>query len=96
MHRAQLTFLVVNAVPLTVGILVFPFTDVASAPVYGRLTLGVLWGLLQGGLFVASTWWHEHRSTRSCDPIEQSLTSGLPQAGTSDASSADDSWRWGG
>ncbi|MFF3610000.1 hypothetical protein [Streptomyces sp. NPDC002463] len=93
MHRTQRRFLVVNAVPLATGIVLFPFTGLPSARVYGQLTMGVLWGVLQGGLFVASTWWHERQSTRLCDPIERSLTSALPQAGTSDASSVDRSWR---
>ncbi|MET7736587.1 hypothetical protein ABZT02_35325 [Streptomyces sp. NPDC005402] len=32
------------------------------------------WGILQYGLFVATAWLYENRSTRSPDPIEQSLT----------------------
>lgn len=92
-HRAQRSFLVVNAVPLAAGIVLSSFTDIPAEPVYGQLTLGVVWGILQLGLFVATAWLHETRSTRLCDPIEQSLTSGMPQAETSGASPVNGSWR---
>ncbi|MEV6013512.1 hypothetical protein AB0M29_43035 [Streptomyces sp. NPDC051976] len=76
-HRAQRAFLVVNGVPLAVGSLLSCFTDVPAVPVHGELTLGLVWGFLQSGLFVTTAWLYEHRSRRSSDPIEQSLTSGL-------------------
>ncbi|MGW4565265.1 hypothetical protein ACWEN3_23510 [Streptomyces sp. NPDC004561] len=93
MHRAQRAFLVVNAVPLAVTIGLFNFTHMPAVHLYGRLTLGVAWSILQCGLFVATAWRHETRSERLCDPIEQSLASGMPQAGMSGASPVNQSWR---
>lgn len=84
-HRAQRAFLAVNAVPLAAGIVLHSFTDVPAIPVYGRLTLGLLWGILQSGLFVATAWWYEARCTRSCDPIEHSLVSDILRAEQSGA-----------
>jgi hypothetical protein len=72
-HRAQRAFVVVNAVPFTTGILLSCFTDVPAVSVYGHLTLGLVWGILQCGLFVASAWWYETQATRSGDPLEESL-----------------------
>ncbi|MEU5060152.1 MULTISPECIES: hypothetical protein [unclassified Streptomyces] len=48
--------------------MVFPFTDIPAVPVHGHLTLGLVWGILQCVLFVATAWWHETRSTRLCGP----------------------------
>lgn len=73
-HRAQRAFVVVNAVPFMTGILLSCFTDVPAVSVHGHLTLGLVWGILQCGLLVASTWLYETRSTRSGDPLEESLT----------------------
>ncbi|MCZ0991082.1 hypothetical protein [Streptomyces diastatochromogenes] len=92
-HRAQRVFLAVNAVPLAVGVVLSCVAAVAAVPVYGRLTLGVVWGVLQLGVFVATAWRYEKQATLLCDPIEQSLTSGMPQAGTSGASPVDELWR---
>ncbi|MFG2730319.1 DUF485 domain-containing protein [Streptomyces canus] len=72
-HRAQRSFLVVNAIPFVTGIVLSCFTDVPAASVHGHLTLGLVWGVLQCVLFVASAWRYETRSTRSGDPIEESL-----------------------
>ncbi|GAB3009160.1 hypothetical protein GCM10023080_089170 [Streptomyces pseudoechinosporeus] len=72
-HRAQRAFVVVNAVPFTTGIALSCFTDVPAVSVHGPLTLGLVWGVLQCGLFVASAWLYETRSTRSGDPLEESL-----------------------
>jgi sulfite exporter TauE/SafE len=72
-HRAQRAFVVVNAVPFMTGIMLSCFTDVPAVSVHGHLTLGLVWGILQCGLFVASAWWYETRSTRSGDPLEESL-----------------------
>lgn len=77
-HRAQRSFLVVNAVPLVGGIFLSSFTDIPGEPIYGRLTLGIIWGILQCFLFVATAWVYENRSSRWCDPIEQSLNSIIP------------------
>ncbi|MCX4515128.1 hypothetical protein OHA27_33375 [Streptomyces sp. NBC_01619] len=92
-HRAQRSFLVANAVPLAAGIALSSFTDIPAVPVYGQLTLGLVWGILQCGLFVATAWLYETRSTRLCDPVEQSLASGMPLAETSGASPVNESWR---
>ncbi|MFE5483841.1 hypothetical protein [Streptomyces sp. NPDC056527] len=81
-HRAQRGFLVANGVPLAAGISLSSFTDVPAVPVFGQLTVGLLWGLLQCGLLVATAWRYETRSARTCDPLEESLTSGLPDAAT--------------
>ncbi|MFB7199551.1 hypothetical protein [Streptomyces sp. NPDC056240] len=67
-RRTQRVFVIVNAVPLAVSTLVFPFTDIPAVPLLGHLTLGLVWGILQCVLFVATTWWHETRSTRPCGP----------------------------
>ncbi|MFF7441528.1 hypothetical protein [Streptomyces sp. NPDC008122] len=44
----------------------------AAAPVYGRLTLGLVRGILQLALLVAGAWWYEDRSTRFGDSLEPS------------------------
>lgn len=87
-QRAQRAFLVVNAVPFVGGIALSSFTDVPALRVRGELTLGVIWGILQCGLFVVTAWLYESRSARSCDPLERSLTSGEFQAGTPGAARA--------
>ncbi|MEV0977294.1 hypothetical protein [Streptomyces sp. NPDC049915] len=91
-HRAQRVFLAVNAVPLAAGVVLSCDGALAAVPVDGRLTLGIVWGILQLSLFVASTWWYENQATRLCVPLEQSLTSGTPQPGVSGVSPADESW----
>lgn len=92
-HRAQRAFLVVNAVPFAVGITLSCFSDVPAVPVYGKLNLGLVWGILQCALFVATAWLYESRSTRSSDPIEQSLTSGMLHTEISGAASVNGSRR---
>ncbi|MFF3380476.1 hypothetical protein ACFYXF_46950 [Streptomyces sp. NPDC002680] len=72
-HRSQRAFVVVNAVPFMTGIVLSCFTDVPAVSVHGQLTLGLVWGILQCGLFVASAWWYERQSTRSDDLFEESL-----------------------
>ncbi|GHB32562.1 hypothetical protein GCM10010377_23710 [Streptomyces viridiviolaceus] len=69
-------FLVVNAVPLAIGVVLSCSTALCGATVYGRLTLGVVWGVLQLGVLLGSVWWYEARSARLCDPVER------PPAGT--------------
>ncbi|MEU2927159.1 hypothetical protein ABZ636_19230 [Streptomyces sp. NPDC007251] len=68
-RRTQRVFVIANAVPLAASTMVFPFTDIPAVPVLGHLTLGVVWGILQCGLFMATAWWHEARSTRLCDSL---------------------------
>ncbi|MER6961886.1 hypothetical protein [Streptomyces sp. NPDC000618] len=92
-HQSQRAFLVVNAVPFTVGSVLSCFTDVPAVPVHGEFTLGMVWGILQCGLFVATAWLYENRSTRSSDPFEQSLTSGLLRTEMSGAAPVSGSWR---
>ncbi|MFD7379976.1 DUF485 domain-containing protein [Streptomyces mirabilis] len=71
-HRAEFVFVVVNGVPFVFGIAA-AFTDIFSTHVYGQFTLGLLWGIAQCVLFVATALLYESRCTRSCDPIEQSI-----------------------
>ncbi|MGW6962384.1 hypothetical protein [Streptomyces chartreusis] len=73
--RAQRSFVVVNAVPFTIGIVLSCFTDVPAVTVHEELTLGLVWGILQGALFVITAWLYERRSTRLSDSIEHTLTS---------------------
>ncbi|MGW7823589.1 hypothetical protein ACWGLF_36940 [Streptomyces puniciscabiei] len=80
-HQAQRALLAVNGVPFAAGILLSSFTDVPSVPVHGRLTLGLVWGVLQIGLFVTTACFYEARCTRSCDPLEHSLTCSIARAG---------------
>ncbi|MGW8360909.1 DUF485 domain-containing protein [Streptomyces wedmorensis] len=83
-HAAQRRFLAVNASAVMAAIALFPVTDVLQARVAGHLTFGVLWGFLQCLLLVASAWWYEMRSTRVCDPLEQSLSLTGPPTTTPD------------
>ncbi|EFF88735.1 hypothetical protein SSTG_05742 [Streptomyces sp. e14] len=77
-HRAQWVLVAVNAVPMAVGVLLSCAAGLASLPVYGRSTLGIVWGILQLGVFVGSVWWYENHSVRVCDPLEQPPASGVP------------------
>ncbi|MFV6025841.1 hypothetical protein [Streptomyces sp. NPDC056264] len=89
-QRSQRDFLTANGVPLAVGVYLSTFTDVPATSVYGQFTLGLLWGLLQCGLLVATAWRYETRSARECDPYEDSLLSLHPGGATTfDAFSAD-------
>ncbi|MER5966724.1 hypothetical protein [Streptomyces sp. NPDC002057] len=89
-QRSQRDFLTANGVPLVVGVYLSTFTDVPATPVCGQVTLGLLWGLLQCGLLVATAWRYETRSTRECDPYEESLLSRRPATATTfDAFSVD-------
>ncbi|MGW3667193.1 DUF485 domain-containing protein [Streptomyces sp. NPDC005141] len=92
-HRAQREFLVVNGAPFAVGITLSCFTDVPAVQVYGELTLGLVWGVLQCALFIATAWLYEMRSTRSADPLEQSLTSDVLHTDVFDVASVNGS-RW--
>jgi hypothetical protein len=64
-------FLIVNAVPLGIGVVLSCSTALTAVQVYGRLTLGVVWGVLQLVVFLGSVWWYEDRSTRLCEPGQQ-------------------------
>ncbi|WP_196218246.1 DUF485 domain-containing protein [Streptomyces blattellae] len=75
-QRAQRAFILVNAIPFVAGVLLSSFTDVPAVHVYGQLNLGLVWGILQCGLFLVTAWLYENRSARTCDPLEQSLVSG--------------------
>lgn len=91
-RRARRAFVAANTVPLAVGIALSLLTSVPAVHVYGHITFGLVWGVLQCGLFVATVWVYEARCT-ACDPVERARTSGMPQAETSGASTVDDSWR---
>ncbi|SEB82743.1 hypothetical protein SAMN05428939_0830 [Streptomyces sp. TLI_105] len=84
-RRVRRVFLVVNAAPLALGVVLSCAPVIAGVTVYGRLTLGVAWVTLQLGLFLLSTWWYEDRSTRLCDGVEEGVADRLPSAGTAGA-----------
>jgi hypothetical protein len=90
-HRAQRDFLVVNGIPFAVGITLSCFTDVPAVQVYGELTLGLVWGVLQCALFIATTWLYEMRSTRSADPLQRALASDVFPTDVSDGATANGS-----
>jgi hypothetical protein len=92
-HRVQRGFLVVNGIPFAVGITLSCFTDVPAVQVYGKLTLGLMWGVLQCALFIATAWLYEMRSARSVDPLEQALPSDAAPTGVSGVASVNGS-RW--
>ncbi|MEU9294378.1 hypothetical protein [Streptomyces sp. NPDC048266] len=54
--------------PLGIGVVLSCSTALTAVQVYGRLTLGVVWGVLQLVVFLGSVWWYEDRSTRLCGP----------------------------
>jgi hypothetical protein len=93
-HRVQCVFLAVNAAPLAAGLLLFPFSTVASVRVTGDLTLCMVWGIAHCGLFAGSAWWYENRSARVCDPLEDAPASDVRRAGTAWPSSALDRKGW--
>ncbi|OLO25757.1 hypothetical protein PZ61_0235545 [Streptomyces sp. MNU77] len=66
LHRAERLFLTVNAVPFVLTA-VLSFTDVPGARLYGPFTIGLVWGVLQGVLFVATAWMYETRWSRPTD-----------------------------
>ncbi|CAL9370511.1 hypothetical protein SUDANB105_00851 [Streptomyces sp. enrichment culture] len=79
-RRAQLVFLALNAVPFALGVVLSCAAELAAAPVYGRFTLGLGWGILQLGVFAGSVWWYENRGMRVCDLLERPLVSGASSA----------------
>ncbi len=91
-RQIRRTFLAVNAVPLAVGVVLSCSTVLTGTRVYGRLTLGVVWGALQLGVFLVSVWWYEARSARPDGPDECHPVSGLPSAGTTGVSSREGGW----
>ncbi len=92
-RRVRRAFLVANAVPLATGVVLSCSTTLSGAHVYGRLTLGLMGGILQLGVFLAAVGWYEDRSTWLCDPAEQPLASGRPHAGPVSTSSTRESGR---
>ncbi|MFF0559339.1 hypothetical protein [Streptomyces sp. NPDC004266] len=70
-REAQRAFLVANAVPLAIGILLSWSSSLSGARLYGHLTLGIAWGLLQLGVFVATAWRYDgHAAGTSRTPDE--------------------------
>lgn len=59
--HGERTYIAVNVVPLSAGIVLSSFTDVPAVSLYGNLTLGIVWSVLQCGLFVATAWAYEIR-----------------------------------
>lgn len=78
LHGALRTYLVLNAASLGVGVVMSCSTQIAEVRVNARLTLGIVWGLLQLALLMTSTWWYERQATRLSDPLDA-----FPQTGTS-------------
>lgn len=85
-RRVRRTFLVVNAAPLFVGVILSCSTVLSGAHVCGRLTLGLVWGVLQLGVFLAAVGWYEGRSTRLCDSAERAPRSDMSPVGPAGAS----------
>jgi hypothetical protein len=81
-RHVRRAFLVVNAVPLAIGVVLSCSTALSGTHVYGRLTLGVVWSVLQLGVFLVSVWWHETRSERLSGLVQR------PPAGTAGGSFA--------
>jgi len=83
--RSRRAFCTVNALPLAASVLLSCSATIGGVAVYGRLTLGIGWAVLQLALFVASTWWYESRArTRSDLPDPPRPTTGIgaaPRAG---------------
>jgi len=65
--RGRRAFIAVNALLLAVGVLLSCSATIGAVPVYGRLTLGIGWAILQLAAFVASTWWYESRARAQSD-----------------------------
>ncbi|MFC9399238.1 hypothetical protein ACFTWS_39960 [Streptomyces sp. NPDC057027] len=78
LHDALRTYLVLNGTSLVIGVVMSCSTRIAEVRVNARLTLGIMWGLLQLTLFMTTTWWYERQATRLPGPLDA-----FPQAGTS-------------
>ncbi len=91
-RRARRAFVAANAVPLVVGIALSLLTALPAVHVYGHIPLGLVWGVLQCGLFVATVWVYETRCT-ACEPVERPRASDVPQAEAPGAPPVDDPWR---
>ncbi|QES09778.1 hypothetical protein DEJ44_31865 [Streptomyces venezuelae] len=92
-RRVRRTFLVVNAVPLVTGVVLSCSPTLSGAHVHGRLTLGLMGGFLQLGVFLAAVGWYEARSTRLCYPAEQPPASDRLHAGPVSAPSGRETGR---
>ncbi|AVV46801.1 hypothetical protein C6376_41265 [Streptomyces sp. P3] len=93
-HRAQRAFLIVNAVPFAVSIVLSCFTDVPAVAVYGEFTLGLAWGIAQCALFVASAWLCDMRITQKSEPAEDFLASDVQRTEMSGVVPIDGFRRW--
>ncbi|MFC8822553.1 hypothetical protein [Streptomyces rochei] len=58
--------------PLAIGVVLSCSTRLSGADMHGRLTLGVVWSVLQLGVFLVSVWWYERRSARLSDYVDRS------------------------
>lgn len=87
-RRVRRTFLTVNAVPLAIGVVLSCSTALTGTRVYGRLTLGVVWGAVQLGVFLVSVWWYEARSVRPDAPAERFFAPENPPTGNAGTSPA--------
>ncbi|MFI8825039.1 hypothetical protein [Streptomyces sp. NPDC053431] len=71
-ERAALrAFLVANAIPLTGGVLLSLITSLPGVHLYGQLTLGVAWALLQLGVFVGTAWRYENRAASAAPALDR-------------------------
>ncbi|MFI8367733.1 hypothetical protein [Streptomyces sp. NPDC085466] len=58
----------VNALPLSVGVLLSCSTPLGEISVYGRLTLAITWAFAQLVVLVGGIWWYENRAASSFEP----------------------------
>ncbi|WP_418960321.1 hypothetical protein [Streptomyces tritici] len=65
--RIRRTFLAANTVLALITLVMSCTPALAGVTVYGRLTLGLVWGLIHIAGFLAGVWWYEHRSARPDD-----------------------------
>ncbi|MEW5627465.1 hypothetical protein AB1388_12960 [Streptomyces hydrogenans] len=65
----------VNALPLAVGVLLSCSTPLGEISVYGRLTLGIAWALVQLAVLIGGTWWYEYRAASSFEPTSATAAS---------------------
>jgi hypothetical protein len=66
-------YVAANAVPLVIGIALHLLTEIPAAHVYGHITLGLVWGVLQFCIFAVGVWVYETRSTRLSAPRRADL-----------------------
>ncbi|MFC9266176.1 hypothetical protein ACFTXJ_00070 [Streptomyces zhihengii] len=56
------------------GIFLFPATEIASTSLVGRFNVGLTWGFLQCGIFVASAWRYERLAAGTYGSLERHET----------------------